>query len=309
MNAPDIDDVAEFLETVQNQVCDALERAEGGGVRFRHDHWQREGGGGGHSRVLENGAVIERAGVNFSRVSGDQLPASASARRPHLAGRSFEAIGVSVIVHPLNPYAPTSHANLRFFQAPATMGADAVWWFGGGFDLTPYYGFDEDAVHWHQTAKAACDSFDADLYQRLKKWCDDYFYVTHRNEPRGIGGLFFDDFDDGGFERSFAFVRSVAEHYLQAYMPILERRKDMPFSGRERDFQLYRRGRYVEFNLVYDRGTLFGLQSGGRAESILVSMPPQVQWRYDWRPEPGSPEAELYERFLVPRDWAEGEPN
>ncbi len=308
-DAPDIEAVTEFLATVQSQVCDALERAEGGDARFRDDHWRRDSGGGGRSRVFENGAVIERAGVNFSHVSGDQLPASASARRPHLAGRPFEAIGVSVIVHPLNPYAPTSHANLRFFYAPAKMGADAAWWFGGGFDLTPFYGFVEDAVHWHQTAKTACDAFDVGLYARLKKWCDEYFYVTHRNEPRGIGGLFFDDFDDGGFERSFAFARSVGEHYLQAYMPILERRTDMPFSDRERDFQLYRRGRYVEFNLVYDRGTLFGLQSGGRAESILVSMPPQVHWRYDWRPEPGSPEAELYERFLVPRDWAGGEPN
>ena len=255
--------------------------------------------------MLEDGPVLERAGVNFSHVHGDGLPPSASAQRPHLAGRPFEALGLSLIVHPRNPHAPTSHANLRFFSA--ANGADgsqsAAWWFGGGFDLTPYYGYEEDVVHWHRQARAACAPFSDDLYPRYKKWCDDYFFLAHRNEPRGIGGLFFDDFSDGGFDRSFAFARSVGDHYLEAYLPILQRRQDTPYGAREREFQLYRRGRYVEFNLVHDRGTLFGLQSGGRTESILVSMPPRVSWRYDWRPEPGSAEEKLVSEFLKPRDW------
>ena len=231
------------------------------------------------------------------------MPAAASARRPELAGRSFAALGVSLIVHPRNPYAPTSHANLRFFLA-ARDGVEPIWWFGGGFDLTPYYGFEEDAVHWHRTARTACEPFGQDLYPRFKKWCDEYFFLKHRNEPRGIGGLFFDDFDEGGFEHSFGFVRSVGDHYLRAYLPLLSRRKHSPYEERERQFQLYRRGRYVEFNLVYDRGTRFGLESGGRIESILVSLPPLVRWQYDWQPEPDSEEARLYEVFLQPRDWA-----
>ena len=257
--------------------------------------------------MLEDGSTIERAGVNFSHVFGAALPPSASARRPHLAGRPFEALGASVIVHPLNPYAPTSHANLRFFHAPSEDGAEPVWWFGGGFDLTPFYGFAEDATSWHKAAHAACEPFGVELYPRFKKWCDEYFFLAHRNEQRGIGGLFFDDFDTGGFANSFAFARAIGAAYLEAYPPILERRRSTPYSDRQRQFQLYRRGRYVEFNLVYDRGTLFGLQSKGRAESILISMPPAVQWRYDWQPDPGSPEEELYEQFLQPRDWIGGQ--
>ena len=287
----------------QDDICAALQKAEGDGASFREDTWARPEGGGGRSRVLEDGSVIERAGVNFSHVFGAALPPSASARRPHLAGRPFEALGVSVVVHPLNPYAPTSHANLRFFHAPSHDGTESVWWFGGGFDLTPFYGFVEDATSWHRTARAACEPFGVNLYPRFKKWCDEYFFIPHRNEQRGIGGLFFDDFDAGGFNNSFAFARAVGAAYLEAYWPILERRQATPYSDRERQFQLYRRGRYVEFNLVYDRGTLFGLQSRGRAESILISMPPSVQWRYDWQPAPGSPEAELYGTFLQPRDW------
>lgn len=305
MENPNSEVVKSYLLQLQDEICAALEAEDGEG-RFRQDAWERPQGGGGRTRVLEDGAVIEKAGVNFSHVFGDKLPPSASARRPELAGRGFEAMGVSLIVHPRNPYAPTSHANLRFFIA-AKEGEEPAWWFGGGFDLTPYYGFEEDAVHWHRMARAACDPFGQELYPRFKKWCDEYFFLKHRDEPRGIGGLFFDDFNEAGFAPSFAFVRSVGEHYLKGYMPILQRRKEVPYSERQRDFQLYRRGRYVEFNLVYDRGTLFGLQSGGRTESILVSLPPQVQWRYDWQPEPGSEEAKLYEVFLKPRDWAEEE--
>ena len=246
--------------------------------------------------------MFEKAGINFSHVHGGQLPASATAQRPELAGRSFEALGVSLVIHPRNPYIPTSHANVRFFIAQKENAAP-VWWFGGGFDLTPYYGFEEDAVHWHQTARQACDPFGTDTYPRYKKWCDDYFYLKHRAEPRGIGGLFFDDLNEPDFENSFAFMRSVGDHYIPAYTPIVEKRRDHPYGERERDFQLYRRGRYVEFNLVYDRGTLFGLQTGGRTESILMSLPPVVKWRYDWQPEAGSPEAELYDKFLKPGDW------
>ena len=302
---PGVEEVFAYLCGLQDDICVRLEAIEGGEAGFREDAWTRERGGGGVSRVLENGAVIEKAGVNLSRVTGGQLPAAASARRPELAGRAFEAMGVSVIVHPLNPYAPTSHLNVRFFIAtdPADV-ATPVWWFGGGFDLTPFYGFEADAVAWHRMARQVCAPFGPGLYPRFKKWCDEYFYLKHRDEPRGIGGLFFDDFDEGGFDGAFAFTRSVGDSYMGAYAPILERRKNTPYGQRERDFQLYRRGRYVEFNLLYDRGTLFGLQSGGRVESILVSMPPKVRWRYGWRPEPGTPEARLYEEFLRPRDWA-----
>jgi coproporphyrinogen III oxidase len=249
-----------------------------------------------------DGAAIEKGGVNFSHVFGDRLPASATQNRPELAGRSFEAMGVSLVIHPHNPYVPTSHANVRFFIAEKE-GADPVWWFGGGYDLTPYYGNDEDCVHWHSTAKGACDLFSPDFYSRFKGWCDEYFYLKHRGEPRGAGGLFFDDFNELGFEQSFAFMRSIGDSFIQAYLPIMQRRREIEFGERERQFQLYRRGRYVEFNLVYDRGTLFGLQTGGRTESILMSLPPLVRWEYDWSPESGSPEAELYEKYLIHRDW------
>lgn len=305
---PEVESVLFYLRGLQDDICARIEAIEGdGGGRFHEDAWTRVAGGGGRSRVLEDGRVIEKGGVNLSRVSGQRLPPSASARRPELEGRVFEAMGVSVIFHPRNPYAPTSHMNVRFFVATdPEEKADPVWWFGGGLDLTPFYGFETDAVDWHGQAWAACRDFGDDLYPRFKQWCDEYFYLKHRDEPRGIGGLFFDDFAEGGFDRAFAFTRSVGDQYMKAYAPILARRKDTPYGERERDFQLYRRGRYVEFNLVYDRGTLFGLQSGGRTESILVSMPPEVRWRYDWHPEPGSPEAKLYEDFLRPRDWAVG---
>jgi coproporphyrinogen III oxidase len=300
----DIAAVREYLLGLQDRICAALE-AEDGVARFAEDAWQRPGGGGGRSRVLADGAVFEQAGVGFSHVFGPGLPPSATVQRPDLAGRSFEAVGVSLVFHPHNPYAPTTHMNVRFFLAEKE-GHDPVWWFGGGFDLTPYYGFEEDAVHFHRTARAACEPFGPEVYPRYKNWCDEYFFLRHREEPRGIGGLFFDDLHEWGFDRCFAFLRSVGDHFLQAYLPILRRRKDMPYGERERDFQLYRRGRYVEFNLVWDRGTLFGLQSGGRTESILMSLPPLVRWRYGWRPEPGTPEARLYEEFLRPRDWAGG---
>ncbi len=294
-----INSVHSYLLDLQNRITTAFEAFDS--EKFSVDVWQRDEGGGGESRVLTDGSVFERAGVNFSHVSGVSLPPSATAKRRELSGKTFEALGVSLVIHPRNPYAPTSHANVRFLSAGD--GDEAVWWFGGGFDLTPYYGFKEDAVHWHKTAEKACEPFGPDVYPRYKQWCDDYFYLKHRNEPRGIGGLFFDDLNEWGFEKSFAFLQSVGDHYLPAYLPILERRKETPYGDRERDFQLYRRGRYVEFNLVYDRGTLFGLQSGGRTESILMSLPPLVRWEYDWTPEPGSPEAELYDVFLKPRDW------
>ena len=297
---PDIDAVTAFLLDLQERICAALAAEDG--EPFREDSWDRVGGGGGRSRVLEGGNVFEKAGVNFSHVFGEGLPPSATAQRPELAGRSFQAMGVSLVIHPRNPYVPTSHANVRFFVAEKP-DAEPVWWFGGGFDLTPYYGQREDAHHWHATAKAACEPFGKDVYARFKQWCDDYFYLKHRDEPRGIGGLFFDDLNEWGFERSFAFMRSVGDHYVPAYLPIVQRRREVPYGDREREFQLYRRGRYVEFNLVYDRGTIFGLQTGGRTESILMSLPPLVTWRYDWHPEPGSAEAELYEVFLQPRDW------
>jgi coproporphyrinogen III oxidase len=301
MSQVDANAVKNYLLSLQDAICHELE-AEDGGTAFREDSWTRQGGGGGRSRVLEDGAVFEKAGINFSHVYGEGLPPSATAHRPELAGRTFQAMGVSLVIHPHNPYVPTSHANVRFFIAEKP-GADPVWWFGGGFDLTPYYGFDEDCVHWHQTARAACLPFGEDVYPRFKQWCDDYFYLKHREEPRGIGGLFFDDLNEWGFAQSFAFMRSVGDHYIQAYRPIVAKRKALVYDERARDFQLYRRGRYVEFNLVYDRGTLFGLQSGGRTESILMSLPPLVKWRYDWQPAPDTPEARLYEHYLQPKDW------
>lgn len=301
MATPNIDAVKTYLLNLQDRICKALEE-EDGQERFREDRWDRAEGGGGISRVLTEGAVFEQAGVNFSHVYGDKLPSSATAHRPELAGRTFQALGVSLVMHPRNPYVPTSHANVRFFIAEKE-GAEPVWWFGGGFDLTPYYGFEEDAAHWHNVAREACQPFGEDMYPRYKKWCDDYFFLKHRGEPRGIGGLFFDDLNEGGFARCFGFMTSVGDQYINAYLPIVACRKNTPYGERERDFQLYRRGRYVEFNLVYDRGTLFGLQSGGRTESILMSLPPLVKWRYNWRPEPGTPEARLYDVFLKPRDW------
>jgi coproporphyrinogen III oxidase len=305
METPDIQAVRDYLLTLQQTICAELEDEDGRG-RFITDTWQRPGdSGGGITRLLSDGAVIEQGGVNFSHITGDALPASATAQRPELAGRRYEAMGVSLVIHPHNPYVPTSHANVRFFIASKD-GETPIWWFGGGFDMTPYYGFHDDAVHWHKTARQACADFGADVYPRLKQWCDDYFYLKHRDEQRGIGGLFFDDLNDGGFARCFALMRSVGDHYLRAYRPIVARRKDTPYGERERDFQLYRRGRYVEFNLVYDRGTLFGLQSGGRTESILMSLPPLVKWRYNWQPEPGSREDELYRVFLRPHDWLSG---
>jgi coproporphyrinogen III oxidase len=296
---PDLNAVSAYLLALQDSLCAALEREDGG--KFHEDRWSRPDGGGGRSRVLANGAIFEKAGVGFSHVSGASLPPSATASRPELAGRPFHALGVSVVVHPRNPYVPTSHANVRFFTAGE--GASATWWFGGGFDLTPYYGFEEDATHWHRTAHAACAAHGADLYPKFKRWCDDYFFLKHRGEPRGVGGLFFDDFNAPGFGDSFKFLQSVGNAFLPAYLPIVQKRKATPFGDRERDFQLYRRGRYVEFNLVHDRGTIFGLQSGGRTESILMSLPPLVAWKYDWKPAPGSPEARLYDVFLKPRDW------
>lgn len=298
----DVTAVKQYFLDLQGSICTGLEQEENG-AKFREDIWQREGaGGGGITRVLENGQVFEKGGVNFSHVLGDAMPASATAHRPELAGRAFEAMGVSLVIHPQNPFVPTSHANVRFFIARKE-GEPDVWWFGGGYDLTPYYGFDEDCTHWHRTAKAACDPFGESVYSEYKRWCDEYFYLKHRNEQRGAGGLFFDDLNRWGFDKSFTFLRAIGDSYLPAYQPIVNRRKAMPYGERERDFQLYRRGRYVEYNLVYDRGTLFGLQTGGRTESILMSLPPHVAWRYDWQPEPGSPEAKLYSDYIVPREW------
>jgi coproporphyrinogen III oxidase len=297
----DIEAVKAYLLQLQDTICDAL-ALEDGGEGFREESWTRPEGGGGRSRVIEEGMTFEKAGVNFSHVSGEKLPASATAQRPELAGRSFQAMGVSLVIHPHNPYVPTSHANVRFFVAEKEV-QEPVWWFGGGYDLTPYYAFGEDVIHWHSTARQACRPFGSDRYAEYKKWCDDYFFLKHRSEPRGVGGLFFDDLNGPGFEKSFAFMQSVGNSFIPAYLPIVQRRKNMEYGERERDFQLYRRGRYVEFNLVYDRGTIFGLQTGGRTESILMSLPPLVKWRYDWRPENGSPEAELYEKYLQPREW------
>jgi coproporphyrinogen III oxidase len=308
MSQPDTRAVKAFLLDLQDRICAALEK-EDGQTTFIEDAWNREGGGGGgRTRVLTEGKVFEQAGVNFSHVTGDSLPLSATAHRPELAGRRFEAMGVSLVIHPHNPYVPTSHANVRFFIAEKD-GAEPIWWFGGGFDLTPYYAFEEDVRFWHESAKAACDPFGADVYPKYKKWCDEYFFLKHRNETRGVGGLFFDDLnslgENGGFKRCFEFMQSVGNHYIAAYCPIVARRKGEKYGERERDFQLYRRGRYVEFNLVYDRGTLFGLQTGGRTESILMSLPPLVKWRYNWAPAPGTPEARLYTDFLRPREWLE----
>lgn len=297
MNTPQ---VKEFLIKLQDDIVNGLETVDG--KSFKRDQWDRPEGGGGISRVIEEGNVLERGGVNFSHVYGAGLPASATAARPELAGRSFQAMGVSLVLHPRNPYAPTVHMNVRFFEATKA-GAEPVWWFGGGMDLTPYYGFEEDAVHFHQTCKDALQPFGDDCYPRLKKWCDDYFYLKHRKEPRGIGGVFFDDLNQPNFDTCFSLTRSVGEHFLPAYRPILEKRKDTPYGERERDFQAYRRGRYVEFNLVWDRGTLFGLQTGGRTESILMSLPPIVKWRYDWKPAPHDAENKLYTDFLIGKNW------
>ena len=296
----ELEQVKDYLQSLQCRIVAELEQLDGKAV-FQRDSWQRPGGGGGLSCVLGDGAVFEKAGVGFSHVFGDKLPPSATKGRPDLEGSGFQAVGVSLVIHPLNPYVPTTHANFRFFTA----GDDGAptWWFGGGFDLTPYYPFEEDVIHWHQAAKAACDPFGDDLYARYKTWCDEYFFLNHRNETRGVGGLFFDDVNEHGFERSFEFLQSAGDSFLPAYRPIVRNRKDHPYGDRQRQFQLYRRGRYVEFNLIYDRGTIFGLQSGGRTESILMSLPPLVRWEYDWQPEVGSPEEKLYKDFLQPQHW------
>lgn len=298
----DADAVKNYLLQLQDDICARLEALDGG-KRFHEDAWDRERGGSGITRVISDGAVFEKGGVNFSHVFGDALPPAASATRPELAGRSFQAMGVSLVIHPNNPFVPTSHANFRFFIAEKDNEAP-VWWFGGGYDLTPYYGYVEDCRHWHQVAKDSCDPFGEHWYPQFKKACDDYFYLPHRQEPRGVGGLFFDDFNELGFADSFAMVQRMADSYVEAYCPIVEARMNQPFTEEQKQFQRYRRGRYVEFNLVYDRGTLFGLQSGlGRVESMLMSLPPEVRWVYDWHPQPGTEEARLYDEFLKPRDW------
>jgi coproporphyrinogen III oxidase len=299
-DSADASAVLSYLNELQDRITAAVERLDS--VKFRRDAWKRPEGGGGESRILSDGAVFERGGVSVSHVFGEKMPPSASNQRPEIAGAPFEAMGLSLVFHPRNPYVPTTHCNVRFLVARPANGAE-VWWFGGGFDLTPYYPYDEDVLHWHRCTRDACQPFGTDVYEKYKAWCDRYFFLPHRNETRGVGGLFFDDLNDGGFERCFAFQRSVGDHFLPAFLPILERRRDQPYGDRERQFQLYRRGRYVEFNLVYDRGTLFGLQSRGRTESILMSLPPIVRWEYDWHPKPGSPEARLYEEFLRPRDY------
>lgn len=302
--AIDLAPVRTFLMDLQDRIAAAIQELEPD-ARFREERLERPRGLS-RPRVIEGGSVIDRGGINFSHTSGARLPASATERRPELAGATFEAVSVSMIFHPVNPYAPTTHANWRCFSAATEgEGGARAWWFGGGFDLTPYYGFEEDCRHWHRTARDACAPFGDEIYPRFKRACDEYFFLAHRGEPRGIGGLFYDDWDDGGFDTAFALTRSIANAFLPAYLPILERRKNTPYGEREKDFQLYRRGRYVEYNLIQDRGTRFGLQSRGRAESILVSMPPEVRWRYDWSPEPGSEEARLYTDFLRPRDWAD----
>lgn len=301
MTSIDIEAVKNYLLQLQDTICNGLESADGS-ARFEEDYWERETGGSGRTRVIA-GDVLQKGGVAFSHVFGDSMPASATAERPELAGSPFQAMGVSLVMHPHNPYVPTVHANVRFFIA-GEEGQKSVWWFGGGFDMTPYYGFEEDCIHWHQIAKNACDEFGEDVYPRYKKWCDDYFFLPHRKEPRGIGGLFFDDLNEWEFEKSFAFMQAVGNSFLEAYLPIIEKRKDTPYGDREKWFQEYRRGRYAEFNLVYDRGTVFGLRSGvGRTESILMSLPPQVRWEYDWTPEEGTEEAKLYADFLTPKDW------
>jgi coproporphyrinogen III oxidase len=300
ISAADTGAVKSYLTDLHDRITLAVEALDAG--KFRRDAWQRPDGGGGESRVLTDGAVFERAGVSFSRVYGERMPRSASDLRPEIDGAAFEAMGISLVIHPKNPYVPTTHCNVRFLVATPS-NAPAVWWFGGGFDLTPYYPFDEDVLHWHRTARDACQPFGAGAYEKYKQWCDRYFFLPHRNETRGVGGLFFDDLNAGGFAHCFGLLRSVGDHFLAAYLPIVERRRHQPWGERERNFQLYRRGRYVEFNLLYDRGTLFGLQSQGRTESILMSMPPLARWDYDWHPEPGSPEARLYDQFLQPRDY------
>ncbi|GGZ09242.1 oxygen-dependent coproporphyrinogen oxidase [Shewanella fodinae] len=301
MTAPDSQMVKQYLQQLQQHICKALEQLDGSAT-FMEDAWERPLGGGGKSKVLVDGAVFEQAGVNFSHVTGDAMPGSATAHRPELAGRSFEAMGVSLVIHPHNPYVPTTHANVRFFIARKP-DADPVWWFGGGFDLTPYYPYLEDVQQWHRQAQALCQPFGEEVYPKYKKWCDEYFYLPHRQETRGVGGLFFDDLNEGGFEQCLAFMQAVGNGFIEQYQPIVEKRKDTPYGERERQFQLYRRGRYVEFNLVYDRGTLFGLQTGGRTESILMSMPPLVRWQYNYQPVAGTPEADLYQNYLKPRDW------
>ena len=298
---PQVARVKEYLLDLQDRICNQLEHTDGK-AKFVTDEWQREQGGGGRTRVVGNGAIIEKGGVNFSHVSGDSMPASATAHRPELAGRSFQAMGVSLVIHPHNPFVPTSHMNVRFFIAEKE-GEQPVWWFGGGFDLTPYYGFDEDCQHWHTISKQACEPLGEQAYSKYKKWCDDYFYIKHRDEQRGIGGLFFDDLNEPDFETAFEFMRSVGDHYTQGIVPIFEKRKDTPFTLEHKAFQKIRRGRYVEFNLVYDRGTLFGLQTGGRTESILMSLPADVGWEYDHKVEPGSEEEKLTEYYLKPKDW------
>ncbi len=298
---PDKPAVLDYLRTLQRRITDRFGELDPGGP-FRTDSWQRPGGGGGETRISRGGTLLEQGGVGFSHVMGTGLPPSASQSRPELAGARWEAMGVSLVFHPVNPYVPTTHLNVRFFIAEPDQGPP-VWWFGGGFDLTPYYPFDEDVLHWHRVARATCEPFGPQVYDEHKAWCDRYFFLRHRNETRGIGGLFFDDLNDGGFERCFTYQQAVGNAFLDAYVPIVERRRSLPYTDRERQFQLYRRGRYIEFNLVYDRGTLFGLQSGGRTESILMSLPPQVRFEYDWHPEPGSPEARLYSDYLRPRDW------
>ena len=301
MGAPDFDAVRGYLLDLQERICATLEACDGAGA-FREDRFEGEGGTLARPRVLEGAEVIEKSAVHFTHSRGASLPPAATERRPELAGAPFEAVAVSLIVHPRNPYAPTSHANIRFFVGRPEQGPE-IWWFGGGFDMTPFYGFEEDCVHWHTVAKAVCAPLGGDAYSRYKKWCDEYFFLAHRSEPRGIGGLFFDDLDAPDFDTCFAFARSVGDGYLRAYIPILERRKRTPYGDRERDFQLFRRGRYAEFNLAIDRGTKYGLQSGRRVESVLASLPPLVRWRYDWRPDPGSDEERLTQHFLVPRDW------
>ncbi len=296
-----IDLVTTYLQNLQSSITNTLNELDKKET-FVIDKWDRPEGGGGESRILKNGAIFEQAGVSFSHIHGDELPPSATKSRPELAGKKFQAMGISLVIHPLNPYIPTTHANLRFFIAKDMKG-DLIWWFGGGFDLTPYYPFHDDVISWHQNAYDACNPFGEDLYPRFKKWCDEYFFLKHRNETRGVGGLFFDDFNELGFDKSFEFIKAIGDQFLLAYLPIVEAHKDHPYGQRERNFQLYRRGRYVEFNLLFDRGTLFGLQSGGRTESILMSLPPIVKWEYNWNPETNSPEELLYKKYLTPTDW------
>tara|TARA_Y100000588_G_scaffold328058_1_gene363408 strand:- start:5552 stop:6481 length:930 start_codon:yes stop_codon:yes gene_type:complete len=299
-NRPEPDKVKSYLLELQEKICGALEE-EDGALKINEDSWSREEGGGGRSRIME-GSVFEKAGVNFSDVWGTELPQAATASRPELAGCKFRAMGVSLVIHPLNPHIPSTHANVRFFCAEKE-GGDPIWWFGGAFDLTPYYGYEEDAIHWHETARAACQAGDHDYYPKFKKWCDDYFKLPHRKEQRGIGGIFFDDFSEVSFSFSFGLLQCVGDHFLKGYLPIVQRRKETKWTKEQKEFQLYRRGRYVEFNLIWDRGTKFGLQSGGRTESILMSMPPIAKWKYDWHPLKGTPESKLYETYLKPQDW------